>query len=129
MSLVTRYYREVQWAPLSPICKSTQTNKYLIFLNAVMPCPFTGLKMFWARPNFLCQTKNLFTFCGSHKHSVPDKKIWFAFSKIVFCAGTKVFQDVLNTVKFSGWIKKFGPAQNILGTVKGQGISIHKICK
>ena len=22
-----------------------------------------------------------------------------------------------------GWLKKFGPAQNILGTVKGQGIS------
>ena len=28
----------------------------------------------------------------------------------------------LNTVKFLGWLKKFGPAQNILGPVKGQGI-------
>jgi len=27
-----------------------------------MPCPFTGPKMFWAGPNFLCQTKNLFTY-------------------------------------------------------------------
>ena len=26
-------------------------------------------------PNFLCQTKNLFTYCGSHKHFVPDKKV------------------------------------------------------
>ena len=26
-------------------------------------------------------------------------------------------------VKFLGWLKKFGPAQNILGPVKGQGIS------
>ena len=26
-------------------------------------------------------------------------------------------------VKFLGWLKKFGPAQNIFGTVKGQGIS------
>ena len=41
----------------------------------LMPCPFTGPKMFWAGPNFLCQTKNLFTYCGSHKHFVPDKKM------------------------------------------------------
>jgi hypothetical protein len=26
--------------------------------------------------------------------------------------------------KILGWIKKFGPAQNILGPVKGQGISL-----
>ena len=45
--------------------------------NSVMPCPFTGPKMFCAGPNVLCQTKNLFTY------------------------------------------KKFGPAQNILGPVKG----------
>ena len=36
---------------------------------------FTGPKKFWAAPNFLCQTKNLFTYCGSHKHFVPDKKV------------------------------------------------------
>ena len=29
----------------------------------------------------------------------------------------------LNTVKFLDWLKKFGPAQNILQPVKGQGIS------
>ena len=56
--------------------------------------------------NTLCQTKR-----------------WFAFSKIGFCAGTKVFEEALNAVKFLGWLKKFGPAQNILGPVKGQGIS------
>ena len=56
--------------------------------------------------NILCQTKK-----------------WFAFSKIGFCAGTKVFEEALNAVKFLGWPKKFGPAQNILGPVKGQGIS------
>ena len=43
----------------------------------------------------------------------------FAFSKIGFCAGTKVF----DAVKFLGWLKKFGLAQNILGPVKGPGIS------
>ena len=35
-----------------------------------MPCPFTGPKMFCAGPNFLCPTKNLFTYCGSHKHDL-----------------------------------------------------------
>ena len=39
-----------------------------------------------------------------------------------FCAGTKVFEEALNAVKFLGWLKKFGPALNILGPVKGQGI-------
>ena len=75
-----------------------------LFLYSFMP--FTGPKMFWAGPNFLCQTKR-----------------WFAFSKIGFCAGTKVFEEALNAVKFWGWLKKFGPTQNILGPVKGQGIN------
>ena len=72
--------------------------------------------MFFARPKFylhivavtniLCQTKRC-----------------FAFSKIVFCASTKVFGEALNAVKFLGWLEIFGAAQNILGPVKGQGIS------
>ena len=48
----------------------------------------------------------------------------FAFSKIGFSAGTKVFEEALNAVKVLGWLKKFGPVQNILGPVKGQGISV-----
>ena len=87
-----------------------------------MPCPFTGHKMFYAGPNFLCPSK-------IYLHIVPvtnilcQTKRWFAFSKIVFCAGTKVFEEALNAVKFLGWLKKFRPAQNILRPVKGQGIS------
>ena len=46
-------------------------DRYYLF----MPCPFTGPKIFLAGPNFLCQTKNLFTYCGSHKHFAPDKKM------------------------------------------------------
>ena len=57
----------------------------------------------------MCQTKKL-----------------FAFSKIGFCAGTKVFEEALNAVKFLGCFKKFGSAQNILGPVKGQGIRLLK---
>ena len=39
-----------------------------------------------------------------------------------FGAGTKVFEEALNAVKFLGWLKKFGSAQNILGPAKGEGI-------
>ena len=72
--------------------------------------------MFCARPNIylhivavtiiLCQTKRC-----------------FAFSEIVFCAGSKVFEEALIAVKFLGWLNKFGLAQNILGPVKEQGIN------
>jgi hypothetical protein len=47
-----------------------------------------------------------------------------------FCARQKddshSVKLVLNSVKFLGWLKKFGPAQNILGPVKGQGIDAVK---
>ena len=36
---------------------------------------------------------------------------------------TKINEEALDAVKFFGWLKKFGPAQNIFGPVKGQGIS------
>ena len=49
--------------------------RHSIYIRTVMPCPFTGPKIFCAGPNFLCQTKNLFTYCGSHKHFVPHKKL------------------------------------------------------
>ena len=74
-----------------------------------MPCPFTGRKMFCASPNFLIQPKNLNAFSASHKHIARQKDNLHS----VFCAGTKVFEDELNAVKFLGCLKKFGPAQNI----------------
>ena len=86
-----------------------------------MPCPFTGPNMFCVGPNFLCQIKSLFTYCGSYEHFVPDKKM-ICFQENCFCASTKGFDEALNAVKFLGWLKKFEPAQNILGPVKGQGI-------
>ena len=58
-------------------------------LKVPMPCPFTGPKMFWAGPNFLCQTKNLFTYCGSHKHFVPEKKDDLHSVKLVFVPAQK----------------------------------------
>jgi hypothetical protein len=55
-------------------------------------------------------------FCARQKDDLHSVKLFF-------CAGTKVFEEALNAVIFLGWLKKFGPAQNILGPVKGQGIN------
>ena len=97
-------------------------NKSWILCLVLLQVPkcFGLVQIFCARPkiylhivavtNILCQTKR-----------------WFAFSKIGFCAGTKVFEEALNAVKFLGWLKQFGPAQNILGLVKGQGIWLETI--
>ena len=54
------------------------------------------------------------TFCARQKGDC----------KIGFSASTKVFEEALNAVNVLGWLKKFGPTQNILGPVKGQGISL-----
>jgi hypothetical protein len=43
-------------------------------LTAFMPCPFTGPKMFCADPNFLSQPKNLTAFSASSKTFVPAQK-------------------------------------------------------
>ena len=72
-----------------------------------MPCPFAGHKMFCASPNFFfSQPKNLTAFSASSKPFVPAQK-----------------PILLNANHLFVWYKKFGPAQNILGPVKGQGIS------
>ena len=47
---------------------------YVCFVSSYV-CPFTGPKIFYASPNFLCRTKNLFTYCASHKHFVPEQKM------------------------------------------------------
>ena len=63
---------------------------------------------------------------------MPDQKfIYTLWQSQTFCARPKddlhsvklVFEEALNAVKFLGWLKKIGPAQNILGPVKGQAIN------
>ena len=72
----------------------------------LMPCPFTGPKMFWAGPSFFVPyQKSIFIVAVAN--ILCQTKWWFAFSKIGFCAGLKVFEE---TVKFLSWLKKFGPA-------------------
>ena len=88
-----------------------------------MLCPFTGSKIFWAGPNFLCHSKNLFTYCGSQNHFCSRQTDNLHSVKLVFVP-VQMFlkKHYLNAVKFLGQLKKFGQAQNILGNVKGQGI-------
>ena len=78
-----------------------------------MPCPFTGPKMFSNGPIFLCQTKYLFTHCGSHKHLVPKR--WFTLCKIGFglaqkiWTGTKHFGTCKRTRHKYTYIPLFSP--------------------
>ena len=51
------------------------------------------------------------TFCAKQKDDLHSAKLVFVPAK-----------EALNAVKFLGWLKIFGLAQNILGPVKGQGI-------
>ena len=45
-----------------------------VFEESLMPCPFTGRKMFCIGPNFLSQPKNLTAFSASSKTFVPAQK-------------------------------------------------------
>ena len=81
-----------------------------------VPKCFGLVQIFCARPK-------IYLHIVAVTNILCHKKRWFAFSKTVFYASTKVFEEALNAVKFLGWLKIFGPAQNILGPVKGQGSS------
>ena len=104
-----------KWLQGSKKYKWWNLSRHLCLVLLQVPKCFGLVQIFCARPkiylhivaitNILCQTKR-----------------WFVFSKIRFCAGTKVIEEALNAVKFLGWHKIFGPAQNILRPVKGQGI-------
>ena len=73
---------------------------------------FGLVQFFCARPkiylpivavtNILCQTK----------YDLHSEKLFF------------VPAQMLDALKFLGWLKKFGLAQNILELVKGQGIKL-----
>ena len=88
-----------------------------------MPCPFTGRKMFCASPNFLSQPKNLTAFSASSKTFVPAQKTILLNANHLF-----VWHKMFVTGQYINNLlvrhKKFGPAQNILRPVKGQGIRL-----
>ena len=56
----------------------------------LMPCPFTGPKIFCAGPNILCQPKNLTAFSASSKTFVPAQKIILLTANHSFCLAQNV---------------------------------------
>ena len=87
--------------------------------------PTPNALSFYKFQNVLCWSK-FFVSDQKFIYILCQSKRWFAFSKIGFCGVTKVFEEALNEIKFLDWLKTFGPAQNILGLVKGQGIRFYE---
>ena len=85
-----------------------------------MPCPSIGPKMFCAGPNFLSQSKNLIAFSYSLKNVFWHKN---QIGNHLFVWHT-IFGTPQNVYQFLVCPRKFGPAQNVLGPVEGQGISV-----
>ena len=67
-------------------------NMYLyeITFNLLMPCPFTGPKIFCAGLNFLSQPKYFTAFSASSKAFVPAQKNYFTECKSSFCLAQNV---------------------------------------
>ena len=86
------------------------------FICRLMPCPFTGPKMFCSGPNILTQPWNLTV------HSLPPKKLLcqhkkqFYWIQIIFLTGTKCLWLPQYENKFLVRHKKFEPAH--FGTCK-----------
>ena len=47
--------------------------------------------------------------------------------QIIFLSGTKCLRLAQYVNKFLGWLKKFGPAQNILGPVKHKALDYQTV--
>ena len=62
--------------------------------SELMPCPITGPKIFWAGQNF-CVRPKIYLHIVAVTNILRQTKRQFAFSKIVFCASTKVFEEAL----------------------------------
>ena len=77
---------------------------WLYFVSLRIRVDFNALS-FYSFQNVLCWHKKQF--------------YWL---QIIFLSGTKCLRLPQYVNKFLVWHKKFGPAQNILGPVKGQGI-------
>jgi hypothetical protein len=81
-----------------PPLKLFQEGMFFIVIcsDTLMPCPFTGPKMFCASPNFLSQPKNLVAFSASSKTFAPAQKPIFLNANHLF-VWHKMF--VTNTIR------------------------------
>ena len=72
----------------------------------LMPCPFTGPKMFSAGPNILSQSKNLTTFSASSETFVLAQKPILMNANHLF-VWHKMFVTATIVNKLLVWHKKF----------------------
>ena len=90
-----------------------ETVSFCLVLLQIPKC-FVQVQMFCASPKIWLHLVPLQNLLCWHKNQ-------FYWIQIIFLPGTKcLWLPYVN--KFLVWHKKFGPAQNILGPVKGQGI-------
>ena len=97
---------------LMDICN---TNICLVLLQ--VPKCFVLVQIFWASPKIWLHLVPLQKLLCQHKKQ-------FYWMQIIFCSGTKCLWLAQYVNKFLVRHKKFGLTQNILGPVKGQGISL-----
>ena len=81
-----------------------------------VPKCFVPVQMFWASPKIWLHLVPLQKLLCRHKKQL-------CWMQIIFLSDTKCLWLAQYVNKFLGWLKRFGPAQNILGPRKGQGIS------
>ena len=90
--------------------------EYLCLVLLQVPKCFVPVQMFWAIPKIWLHLVPLQKLLCQHKNQ-------FYWMQIIFWSGTKCLWLAQYVKKILVWHKKFGPAQNIFGPVKGQGIS------
>ena len=81
----------------------------------LMPCHFAGVPKCFGLVRIFCDRPKIYLHIEAVTNILCQTKIWFAFSNIGFCAGTKVFEEEL---KFNSI---FGLAQNICTGTKHFG--------
>ena len=133
MSLVAHWFRCVEFwifgvvfLQAGAVWKIKQTFKIRhvqihVVPRTLLPCPFTGLKMLLASQMFWAIPKIWLHFVPLQKLLCQHKK-QFYWMQIIFLSGTKCLWLPQYVNRFLVQYKKFGPAQTILRSVKGQGI-------
>ena len=105
-----------------PILVSQKQFLMSFFITLLMPCPFKGPKMFCDGPNILSQPKHLTVFRVSSKTFVPTQKT-ILLNANHFFVWHKLFVTATIIKLVFCLAQKIGLAQNILGPLKGQGIT------
>ena len=112
-----KYYVHAIW-----FCKHHPYKHHIIkspenYKPLLMPCPFTGSKMFCAGPNFLSQHKNLTAFSASSKTFVLAQKIILLNANHLF-VWHKMFVTGAICKQIFGLVQKIWTGTKHFGTCK-----------